>query len=243
MPLGIINTTTRLTTAFNGSNIRSAVTVDGTSFWVSGISGGTTGGVWYTTLGATVAGTQILATPNNNRFTGIYGGQLYSATGGAGNPGFYSVFAVGTGLPTSAGQTGSTLPGLPTAAGAVAPEPWGFVLLDRSPNIAGFDTLYIADNRAIASGGGIQRWVYNGTAWSLSATFSNVASPRPFIGLTAIESASNVTLIAVTAETNATNPNRIVTFVDDGTAPSTLAGTVISTAGTNTSYRGVALSP
>jgi hypothetical protein len=240
---GNINTTTRLLTAFNSSNIRTAVTADGTAFWASGISGNTTGGAWYQTLGVTTAGIQLFTNPNNNHFLGIFGGQLYGDTNTSVAPSYYSVFTIGTGLPTTTGQTVSTLPGLPTTPGTVAPDPWDFVLLDRSPTIAGFDTLYIADNRAIASGGGIQRWTYNGTTWSLSATFSNIPTPRPFINLMAIESASNVTLIAVTVESTTTNPNRIVMFVDDGTATSTLAGTVISTAGTNMSYRGVALTP
>jgi hypothetical protein len=54
---GSVNTTTALTGVFNMNNPRSAATVDGSSFYVSGqgVTGDGTGGVFYATLGATTA--------------------------------------------------------------------------------------------------------------------------------------------------------------------------------------------
>lgn len=54
---GTVDTTTALTGVFNGNNPRSAATVDGTSFYVSGqgVTGDGTGGVFYATKGATTA--------------------------------------------------------------------------------------------------------------------------------------------------------------------------------------------
>ena len=54
---GTLDTSTALTTVFNGNNPRSVYTTDGTSFYVSGqgTSGDNTGGVFYTTLGSSTA--------------------------------------------------------------------------------------------------------------------------------------------------------------------------------------------
>jgi hypothetical protein len=67
---GSVDTTTALTGVFNMNNPRSVATVDGSSFYVSGQgqSGDGTGGLFYTTLGATTA------TPiNNNTLTSFTG--------------------------------------------------------------------------------------------------------------------------------------------------------------------------
>ena len=67
---GSVDTSTALTGVFNTNNPRSAATVDGTSFYVSGqgVTGDGTGGVFYAPLGATTA-TAINAnttTPSGN---------------------------------------------------------------------------------------------------------------------------------------------------------------------------------
>src|SRR5262249_36569005 len=56
---GRIDTSTKIDTLISGNNVRSAVTVDGTQFWV----GGATNGVVLIQLGAT-GGFSILASPN-----------------------------------------------------------------------------------------------------------------------------------------------------------------------------------
>jgi hypothetical protein len=75
---GSVNTTTALTGVFNTNNPRSAVTVDGTSFYVSGQGASKTDptqGVFYSTLGATTAtpvdnstDTRALAISNNTLY-------------------------------------------------------------------------------------------------------------------------------------------------------------------------------
>src|SRR4029077_16823549 len=54
---GSLDTTTALTGVFNTNNPRSAATVDGSSFYVSGqgVTADGTGGVFYATKGATTA--------------------------------------------------------------------------------------------------------------------------------------------------------------------------------------------
>ena len=87
--------------------------------------------------------------------------------------------------------------------------------------------------------GGLQKWTYNATtkAWVLASTFNVSTTPIGFRGLAGSAVGNKVTLVASTADSN---NDRLVVFVDDGT---TVTNTVIATAGTNTVFRGVALSP
>ena len=57
-----------------------------------------------------------------------------------------------------------TAQGMPTSGNS---SPYGFALWDRNPSVAGVDTLYVADDRTAANGGGIQKWSFNGTSWTL----------------------------------------------------------------------------
>lgn len=224
--LGNVDTSSRFNTAFSGGNVRSAVSADGSAFWVGGNSGSTSGGVWYLLLGTT-GGTQILSTPGNVRAVNIFAGQLFGDS--ASNP-YGNVFSIGSGLPVTAGQIATSFAGMP-ASGA---SPYAFALFDRNPAVAGVDTLYVADDRSIGSGGGIQKWTFDGASWTLATTFTNGLSTG-VRGLTAEAVGANIVLYATTA----VNENNLVRLVDDGTA-SPLA-VIIATAPANTAYRGVTL--
>jgi hypothetical protein len=114
--------------------------------------------------------------------------------------------------------------------------PFSFVMFDlESP--AGLDTLYLADAAA-----GVQKWTLSGTTWSLATTM-NIAGNAGFRHIGGFVTAASggspraVTLMAATAETT----NRLVTFVDTGVgAP---ASQTVATAGANTVFRGIAMSP
>lgn len=107
---GSVNTTTALTGVFNTNNPRSAVTVNGTSFYVSGQGASktdTTQGVFYAQLGATTA------TPIDNstdtRALAIYNNTLYVSrdynppgSGNQNNTNVGSLTGPGGTLPTSA---------------------------------------------------------------------------------------------------------------------------------------------
>ena len=232
---GVVDSSSVLDTAFTANNVRGATSADGTGFWVAG-AGGTSGGVWFLPLGGTT-GAQIVPTPNNVRWLNVFGGQLYGTSGSGSNT---DVFAIGSGLPIAGPQTVANLPGM-IASGR---SPYGFVLLDRNPSVAGLDTLYVADDAAPAAdgtAGGIQKWTFNGSTWTRTATFSAVSagtSPIGFRGLAGFASGANVTLIAISSDTN---NNRIVSFVDDGVAIPT--GSVLASAPSNMIFRGVALAP
>ena len=227
---GNIDTTTSLGNVFLGTNVRCAASVDGASFWI----GGASGGVWYFPRGGG-AGTQIVDSPDNVRSVALFGDRLYGSSGSA--P-MTSVFTVGSGRPTTGTQNVAALTGMPRSD----LSPYAFVLFDRSSTIGGLDTLYLTDDRdpeSDGSGGGIQKWTFDGGMWSRVATFTSVGGGMAsFRGLTGTMTASGATLVASTAEATG---NRLVLFVDDG-GPN-VTGTVIATAPSNTIFRGVALSP
>jgi hypothetical protein len=232
--MGNVDTSTTLgTTAFSSNPIRGAATIDGTSFWATGNGSSSGGGAWYAPLGMPASALQIDNAPANMRWAGIFGGQLYG-TSGSGT--FVNVFTIGTGEPTTTGQTSTSLPGMLTSMSS----PYGFALLDRNPAVTGLDTLYVSDDNSIGnatSPGGVHRWTFNGTVWAQTALF-NGGLASGVRGVTATVVGSSVVIIATTAE----NPSRLVAFVDDGVV-TTGTAIVIATSPANEFYRGVAVSP
>ncbi|HSY18735.1 MAG TPA: hypothetical protein VK815_10390 [Candidatus Acidoferrales bacterium] len=216
---GVIDTTTALTDAYGGSDVRSVASTDGTNFWLGGTSSGTSGGTRYATLGTTFS-TQISSTPANVRVGGIFGNQLYESSGSSG---FTGVSTVGAGVPTTAGTTVTILPGLSISS------PEDFWFKDSS-------TLYVADDNAVGSGGGIEKWTFNGLVWALQYILTNA----PCRGLTGIvDRNGNAMLYATTA--NVASGNTLITVTDTGS--SATAATILATASVNTAFRGVAFAP
>ena len=115
-------------------------------------------------------------------------------------------------------------------------SPFSFAFVDVDGN-GSAETLYVADDGATTHG--IQKWIFDGTNWSLFATF-NQSTPLNFHGVAAYASGGTVTLITNTDEGSAAN--HVIVFTDPG-GVTTLTGTVVNTAPANTLYRGVALSP
>lgn len=215
---GAINTSTALTTAFSGNNVRSAVT-DGTNIWAVGGNAG----VQYTTLGSVATPTQISAAPTNLRRVEIFNGQLYVSSGSGA---FVNVSTVGTGTPTTSGQTTTSLPGFPTATAS----PYDFWFSDAN-------TVYVADDRnATTAGGGIQKWSLSGGTWSLAYTISQ-ASASPYIGVRGLTGVVNG---GVTTLYGVSTANTLVSLTDTG-ASSTY--NVLATAATNTAFRGLEFAP
>ncbi len=231
---GAVDSTTGLGMAYSANNVRAAVTVDGSAFWVAGT--GTVAGVQYKMRGAAGEPVNVIAMPANVRAVNVFGTQLYaSASTGTPAPGFYGVFSAGMGTPTTAGATATMLPGFPAASG---PSPYGFAALDRDAAVVGVDTLYVCDDRSIASGGGVQRWTRAASGeWTLGATLAEGVTSG-CRGLTAWLEGTDAFVAAVTAE----NPSRVVVYRDRAGAPAA-APTVIATAPMNTQFRGVALAP
>ncbi|HEX3526689.1 MAG TPA: Calx-beta domain-containing protein, partial [Thermoanaerobaculia bacterium] len=215
---GTIDTTTALTDAISGGNPRSAASTNGTDLWLSGTSAG--GGIRYATLGATTS-TSLVTSPTNLRVLGIFGGQLYISSGA----GTIHLGTVGTGTPTTAGQTLTALPGFPTTGSQN-----GFFFADLDPGVPGVDTLYINDDTAAT----INKYSLVAGSWTANGTIA-LASAR---GLTGVVSGSSVTLY-VTARTTL----RALTDTSGYNATITGSLATLATAATNTAIQGVALVP
>ena len=211
---GSIDATTALTDF--GGNHRSATSADGTAFWVTSSSGGTR----YATLGSTTS-TLLSTAPTNVRQVNIFNGQLYISSASST---FFGISSVGTGLPTTSGQTTSILPGFPTATG---PSSYAFSIKPTSADI-----IYVADDRTTASGG-IQKWTLAGGNWTLTYTLT----PGLGVGVRglSVNWAGAEPIIYAT-----TTDNRLVTVTDAGSASPV---TTLATASLNTAFRGVAFAP
>jgi hypothetical protein len=221
---GSFNTSTYTGDAYSATSIRAAATVDGTSFY----SVGGSSGVRYQVLGS-AASTQLNTTPTNIRSINVAGGNVYVTT--ASSP-FVGLSQVGTGLPTVAGQTVTTLPGFPgTTAG---PSPYGFYLADLDATVPGVDVAYVADEGAAVPG--IQKWSLVDGTWVLNGTIAG----SDMRGLQGSTTGTSVALVATTA-------TDLYTLTDNtgyNVAPAqTDLPAALVTAGTNKAFRGVTLAP
>ena len=114
---GSVDTSTALYGVFDGNNPRSAYTVDGSSFYVSGqgTSGDATGGVFYAAKGSTSASAITGAdagsgASQDTRTVQVYNGQLYVSTdskSGATNRDYIGSLGAQGSLPTSVANGGN----------------------------------------------------------------------------------------------------------------------------------------
>ena len=227
---GKVNTTTAVTDFVENANIPlSAISDDGNRLWFSGF-----GAIRYATVGGT---TSVLV--NNSSSTQydltIADGQLYTSSTIA--P--WSVYKIGNGLPVTAGQSLSVLPGLPTTL-----SPIQFEFADLDPNVTGVDVLYIADQGAT---GGIMKFSLVGGAWGSNG---NVGSTADSYTNLALKVSNNVVTIFATrkgANSNGVRGGELIKLIDNSGYNGTLTGvpTVIASIATaNTvAFRGVALVP
>ena len=222
---GAVDTSTRLTDYADANNPRGAVSTDGTALWVTGGSGG----VRYATLGATTS-TQLSTTVTNLRGVNLVAGAQLAVSTGSGTA--VRVGTVGAGLPTTPGQTITNLPGF-----LVSGSPYAFAFAALAPNAAGVDTLYVADDGASASGGGIQKYALINGTWTLRGVVTapgvrglTLSLGNGGGGVVNLYAASGDTLYAFT---DPTGYNGAVSG----------AATPIATAAANTAFRGVALAP
>lgn len=232
---------------FSGNNFRSSVATSGSTFYASGNSSGSpsTGGIWH--FDGT-GFTQVSTTVTNTRNVEIYGNQLFFSTGSGGTRG---VYAVGSGLPTTTGQTATSVINM----GATA-EAYGFVLFDTN-NDSVLDRAYVADDRTTTVAGGINRFDFSAGAWAQtgSALRFDTSSGLLTSGTAAVggslvsirglsgswdSATSTATLFATTTETS---NNRLIQFVDAGSLSTSTAFTTLQSAGANFVFRGVDVVP
>jgi MYXO-CTERM domain-containing protein len=227
---------------FSGNNIRSAIATSATNFYATGTFSGSpnTGGAWYSnSTNYTQVSSTTTGQPTNMRNVGIFGGQLYASSAASTGNG---IFAVGSGLTTSAGQTSTLVINAGTNAST-----YGFVMFDTN-NDSTMDLAYLADDRT-ATGGGLQKWMLVSGTWTQSwsrlvnatGTLSGTAGTG-FAGIRGLtgtwDAVNGAQLYATTTESN---NNRLISIVDNGSIPTTATNLV--SAGTNFAFRGVAFTP
>lgn len=215
---------------------------------------------------------------DNFRGSTVFNNTLY-VTKGSGSNGVNTVYQVlppGGGLPTAATAATtqiSILPGLPTGLAAnitdgdAATEFYPFGIWFANAN-----TLYVADEGSqdlnADPNAGLQKWVYNGTTWTLAYTiqaglnldqaYSVRGYPSQYNpattglrNLTGVVEGNTVTLFAVTATYSSlgdpgADPNQVVRVVDPLNATTLPAGEsfgVVAPPVYGNVYRGVAYVP
>jgi hypothetical protein len=204
-----VDTTTAFTDAHSANNIRSAY-IDGGTAYSSGAGNGVRSGP-FGAAGTTNAESGTLT---NSRVLNAFGGNLYvSSASGA----FVGINSLSGGVATN--LFGGT-------SGTGTPSPYDFLFTDAS-------TCYVTDDRTLANGGGLQKWTFSGSAWSLAYTI-NTGLTAGLRSLT-IDPATG-TFYAISADT----ATKLVSVVDTG------AGSSFSTlyqSTTNTNLRGVRFIP
>ena len=210
----------------SGNNFRAAASVDGNSFY---LAGGATG-VAYMPIqtGGIDSANKLSTTVSNIRCLGIFGGQLYvsTASGSA-----VRVGTVGTGLPTTAGQTITNLPGVTLTKSS----PYQFFIA----SLPAGQVLYIADDSA-----GIRKYSLVAGNWVANDSLKIAAANSGFgiRGLTGIVQGTNVGLYVTYAGTT----SGIYGIADNtgfNASILTAVAVPVATASANTAFRGIAWTP
>lgn len=206
---GTVTGSTTFGTLLSGNNVRSAASVDGMNIYASGANG-----IVYAPAG----GSAVSINSTNTRDLEIAGGQLYYSTGS----GTQGIYALGNGLPTAAGATGSLI--------AAVTNPYAFYFADLSSSVAGLDTLFVAVDTTTASTSGLFKFTKSAAGtWSASGSITGTV----LRGLTATVNNGQAQLFA-------TNDSKLFGFADAGYG-TTLTGalTTLATASANTAFRGL----
>ena len=217
----VVNTTTSLTDWGNLGTPRSAVSVDGSAFWL----GSDVDGVRYTTLGSTTT-TSISTTNTDINQVNIFGGQLMASSA----TGLIRLGTVGSGLPITGPQILANLPGFP-----VTGSHFSYITFDLNAGVVGEDTMYVTDDVA----GLIYKYSLVAGTWT-----SNGSVIAPFVrGITGSESGGVVSLFATSDDGIGTSNLYSLSDASGYNGPFTSAVSTIATAAANTAFRGVAFAP
>ena len=228
---GVIDATTALTNTYSANNFRGAASTNGTDLWLAGTGTSGTSGVRYTKKGMDTS-LQLSRTVTNIRTVNIFNNQLYATTGSGA---FKAILSVGNGLPVDSGQIITVLPGFSDLSTSTA-DPYAFSIMPGTGNIA-----YVADARSKSNGGGVQKWVFNGTNWNLSYTLDSGLTSG-LRNLVVDWSTVNPTIYCVNGDGYTKNMpgNKIVAVTD---VDSTSEFLVLATAAPNFMFRGIAFAP
>ena len=222
----VIQTQTQAT-AYSGNNIRGATGNDnGTNLYTAGTGSPTTTAGWRNF----VTNAQLGSTVTNTRTVELLAGGLFGTTG-SGTVGIYKIDPTGVAAPTAFITTGTSSDH----------SPYEFALFNNPTNTNsqfGYNIAYIADDKSPTgdTNGGIEKWTYNGTAWSQAYILQDTSTTY-YRGLAGEldPTSGQVTLFATTSD-----GTKLQQVTDSG---ATASFTTLATAPTNEVFRGVALAP
>lgn len=224
---GNINTQTGIVagSAYKTSNIRGAATNDGTGVWFSGAGSSSSGGTYYVPADSfTATPTKISAAPTNTRVVNVFGGQLYLSSASST---FFGVSEVGSGLPTTSGQTTTSLSGVNDSSS------YAFVLFDVDATEPGNDLLYLVNDNTTK--GGVLKYSKVAGTW---VSNGRLASSNSFRGLALIEACGSVSGYVASQDS-------ICAFTDMAGYNQPINASIAALVGkaTNTVFRGIAFAP
>jgi hypothetical protein len=223
--IGIVNAAgvfTRVATSpafYSGNSIRSAGSDGAANYWAAG---GNAGANYF---GLNAAATIIQTSVTNTRNVMAFNGNLYFSTGS----GTAGIYRVGNGFPVSAGQTCSLLIAT-SGTTTTSSSPYAFYF---NPAM---DICYVADDRTPVNNGGIQKWVFSASTWSLAYTLATGAA----YGARAVVADFSGVIPRVYACSSEGSFNRLIAINDLGSGST---ATTLATAPANTIFRGLAFSP
>lgn len=218
---GVASIPTLTATSLSGNNPRHVFS-NGTNYW----GGGGNTGIIFGNASSNID-TIVTTSSTNTRFISNAGTQLYYSTAVSGAIG---IWKLGNGAPTNSGNIAT--PYITLVGGTGNCSPYGFSMKYDS------SICYVADDRSIANGGGIQKWTRSGSTWTLAYTLgTGTGSTVGARGLAVDWTTTPPTIIATTAETTL---NRVIRINDTN---STVTAVTLATATTNTIFRGIAFTP
>jgi hypothetical protein len=205
---GAVSNVTSVGNNPGNTQIVSAITDDGSNFWISG------GARIDYVPAATSTATSIATVGGSSYGLTISQGQLFAATTIRAQP----VVKVGNGLPATSGQTLTALPGIPERT-----NPRQFAFADLDPTVPGMDVLYLASQGSTV--GGIQKYSLVNNTWVLNGTVGSLDDY--YAGLTIKASANIVTIFATRKGNNTTgiNGGELVSLTDNSGYNGMFSGT------------------
>ncbi len=227
-----------LATQYAGTSpsLRAAVGSDNTSNPAAVYTAGTSGTSTSCGFRNFTTNTQLGSSVTNTRTVQLLGGHLF----GSSDSGAY----VGISVIDPVALTETMV--VTTGASSSTASPAAFALFD-DPTVGtattyGYNVAYIADrgDQTEANYGGIQKWTYNGTSWTLAYTLKDSiigSADKGYQGLAGEMDATTGKITLFATDLNAT----VLQQVTDTGAGS--AFTTLATAGADYAFRGVALAP
>lgn len=199
------------TNQYGGDNMRAGASDGRGNYWGAGGNSGT----YYFGDGPT---NTVQAINANSTVIQDVGGNLYFSTSKL----LQGIWKI-NGTPAAPASAASILNSGPSGS------PYGFAF---SPDL---NTVYLADD-SLTGSGGIQRWDFNGSSWTLAYAFTSLTNAGAR-GVAVDFSGANPVIYATTAENTA---NRLVKITDTGVNSPV---TTLATAGVNQLFRSVMLAP